>query len=215
MMKLKRSRSGFTLVEITITIVIWGLLMIPLAYLVKQHIIGTAKVSDLASANDLARAELSIVAALSFTDPTLNDGYSHKTLGYDGYGYDLTRSVQNVTGAVGSLKKVTVTVLEPSTGNVITTLTTYISNIPFGVGSGGAAPVFAQANALIVQGGVRSGKTLSNVVLLNADTSKPIAVRQLTILFTGGGRLTKIVGNSVTLYSGNALSGSTVTLVTP
>ncbi|MEI8176643.1 MAG: hypothetical protein WCG78_07245, partial [Candidatus Omnitrophota bacterium] len=96
-----------------------------------------------------------------------------------------------------------------------TTLTTYISNIPFGVGSGGAAPVFAQANALIVQGGVRSGKTLSNVVLLNADTSKPIAVRQLTILFTGGGRLTKIVGNSVTLYSGNALSGSTVTLVTP
>ena len=76
MMKLKRSRSGFTLVEITITIVIWGLLMIPLAYLVKEHIIGTAKVSDLASANDLARAELSIVAALSFTDPTLNDGYS-------------------------------------------------------------------------------------------------------------------------------------------
>lgn len=215
-------KRGFTLIEIIITIVIWSVLIIPIAFMVKEHIIGAATASDIAAGYNLCRLEMSKVNNLSYSDATLADGYNNTTTNYEGYKYDLNRSVNYANSPANTLKKVTVTVYESGTTRQLANLVTYVASVSVGAGSGGdSASGGGQSDYLVISGGTVSANRLHSVDMQNTSTTDAITVSQTTISWANlkddkPASLTTIEMNSVTRWSGTQpTSGSTITLTTP
>jgi prepilin-type N-terminal cleavage/methylation domain-containing protein len=212
-------RRGFTLIEVVITIVIWAILIIPIAYMVKEHIIGTARAGDIARAYNLARLEMAKVNNLSYSDGTLADGYNNTTTDYEGCGYDLNRAVSYANPPANTLKKVTVIVYESGTTNQLANLVTYVANVSVGAGSGGAAAGGGgQADYLVVSSGNVSAKKLHQLTLQNTSATDTITISQVTVSWTSASpskpaSLTTITLDGVVRWSGTQpTSGSTITL---
>lgn len=206
---------GFTLIELIITIVLLGIVMIPLGIMSLEFMREIVYSRDSGVAVALARVELSKINNLSYSDPSLADGTDTTITSYEGYAYDLRRTVNFANSPTNTLKKVQIRVYP--TGNTtqqLVNIITYIANVTFGAGSGGGAAGAAQANSLSVSGGTISGKNLIGVTLENTDTANAITITQMTISFTGvsGINLQKVNIGGATVFSGNANSGDTITL---
>ncbi|MBI4335522.1 MAG: prepilin-type N-terminal cleavage/methylation domain-containing protein [Candidatus Omnitrophica bacterium] len=208
-----KSKKGFTLVEIIITIVIWSVLILSVAFMAKEHIIGAQAAADISVAYNLARLEMSKVNSLTYSDATLADGYNNTTTGYEAYRYDLNRTVNYVSGSGNNIKKVAVTVYEPGSSRRLAGLVTYIADVSSGPGSGGGSA--GEADSLAVSGGSVSGKNLEDITLINTSLSA-ITITGVTISFTGQGgiKLQKITMDGTERWEGNESSGGTVTLDT-
>ena len=127
-----RRKQGFTLIEMIMTIVIVGIVSIPLSLMIFQQVQATFYAEDMATALNLGRYEMERVDNLPFnsvSSATMNN--------YLGFGYDVVRTVSFVSGGAlttEAMKKVIVEVKKTGTAEVVITLSTYVTkNILYGV----------------------------------------------------------------------------------
>ena len=119
-----KSRRGFTLVELIMTIVVVAIVSVPLSLLIGQHFESVLQSKDYTVAMNLARLEIEIVNNLSFGN--INPAnYSS----YQGYPYDVIRDVLVVSppGPEG-LKQITITVRRAGGSKDLAKFITYIAN---------------------------------------------------------------------------------------
>lgn len=208
-------RGGFTLIELIITIIVLGIVMIPLAFMSLEYVQGIAFSRELVIAEGLAETEMAKINNLSYSDVALADGYDNTTLNYEGYGVDLNRKVDFVAGSSNNLKKVEVAIYESGTTAQLAKLITYVADISFGPGSGGGGVGGGEADSLVVSDGSISGTDLQNVTLQNTDPAD-ITITGIIISFTGAGgiKLNTITMGGAEKWSGNVSSGSTITFDT-
>ena len=202
---------GFTLIELVITIVILGVVLIPLGFMSTEYVRAIVYSRDLGVAEGLAKVEMAKINNLSYSDVTLADGYDNTASNYEGYVYDLRRTVNNVDGWSGNLRQVQVRVFPSGESSLhLVNLITYVANVSFGAGSGGGGVGSGEASSLVVSGGSISGQDLQNVTLENTSAD-PITITGITISFTGasGIKLKTITIDSLERWSGTASSGQT------
>ena len=129
--RLHRRMKGFTLIELIMTIVVVGIVAIPLSLLIASHVESATYSKDTTLAFNLARFEMEGVNNTAYTSIT-DDSFSN----YQGYSYDVDRAVDYVSGSditPESLKEVTITVTRAGGGSVLATLVTYIArNVSYG-----------------------------------------------------------------------------------
>ena len=122
---LHRRSQGFTLIELIMAIVVVGIVVIPLSITLSEHIQSVFQSQDLTMADNLARFDLEQMnntAYASIVSATIS--------GYQGYAYDLTRTVSFVNGtavSAESTKKVTLQVTKTGSAQVLVKLVTYIT----------------------------------------------------------------------------------------
>lgn len=216
-MKIIYKKKGFTLIELIMTIVVLGLIMIPLGFMSIEYVRSIVYSRDLGIAEGLARLEMSKINNLAYDDNTLEDGDDDTTSSYEGYHLDLNRKVNYVAGTNDNLKKVEVSVYESGTTTQLVKVVSYIADVSFGSGSGGGAVGGGAAASLAVSGGSILGSNLENVTLQNTS-GDPITITGVTISFTGttGIHLQAIAMDGTQRWSGppNVLSGVTITFDT-
>lgn len=211
---ISRNRDAFTFVELIITTVLLGIVMIPLGLMSLEYTRAIVYSRHLVTVEGLAKTEMAKINNLSYTDATLIDTYDNTTSNYEGYPYDFRRTVNYVAGWNNNLKQVQVRVYPSgNTTNSFVNLITYIADVSFGAGSQGIGPPPGDADSLVVTGGGISGDTLGYVTLQNTSSS-PITITGVTISFTGRGgiNLSTITMDEIQRWSGSASSGSTITL---
>ena len=208
---------SFTLIELIMAIVILAIVMIPLGAISLEYMRGVVYAREMVIAEGLAKTEMARINNLSYADTTLEDGDDDTTPNYQGYAYDLRRTVSFVPGWSNNLKQVRVRVYPTGTSEQLVELITYIANVSFGAGSsgGGGGGGGDEADSLSVTGGDIDKKKLRRVTLENtsADTITIIGVR-ISFSGPGGIELKKITMNSAKRWTGSASSGSTITLST-
>jgi len=113
------------------TIVIVSIVSVGLALMLSQHIEGAYYSEDLTTALNLARLEMEKVNNMSYAN--IN---SANFSNYEGYSYDLTRTMVYQYGSASStesVKKITVEVKKRGTSEVLISLVTYLTkNISYG-----------------------------------------------------------------------------------
>lgn len=132
MNNLEPKRRAFTLIELIMAIVVTGIVAIPLALLVAQHVLGTSQSIDLTVGRSLARLEMEKVNNMAYANIT-----NATTSNYAGYGYDVTRTVtftQGNASSAESLKKIIASVTKSGNSTAFFNLTTYIAkNVTIGL----------------------------------------------------------------------------------
>ncbi len=205
-------KRAFTLIELVMTITLMGIVLIPLGLMSLEFTRAIVYSRDVGSAEALAKLEMAKINNLSYADPTLAAGYDNTTVNYEGYPYDLRRSV--TAGPVANLKQVRVRVYPAgNTAQPLLNLLTYVANVTFGAGSGGGT-AGGEADFLVASGGNISGSQLQNVNLQNTDLVNSITITGIIISFTGqsGIKLASITMGGLPRWSGNVDPGSTITL---
>ncbi len=120
-MLLCRKKKGFTLVELIMTIVVVGLIAIPLAFSLTAQVQGTVSSGAYTTALNLARFEMEKVNNLAYASIS-----SANFSNYQGYTYDLARIVSEQTSGSEGLKTITVSVTKTGSVIVLASLTIYI-----------------------------------------------------------------------------------------
>ncbi len=118
-------KKGFTLIELIMTIVVVGLIALPLELSLNAQINGTVQSGAYTTAINLARFEMEKVNNLAYASIS-----SASLPNYNGYAYDVTRTVayaQGNAGSTESLKQITVSVTQAGSATVLASLTTYIA----------------------------------------------------------------------------------------
>jgi prepilin-type N-terminal cleavage/methylation domain-containing protein len=127
-----RHKTAFTLIELIMTIVVVGIVAVPLSLLLSQHIESTFQSEDLTIATNLSRFEMEKVNNLAYAS-IVNATFSN----YEGYNYDVARTVTYAQGSdvsAESLKKITVEVRKSGSAAVLANITTYIArNVSYGL----------------------------------------------------------------------------------
>ncbi|MFC1708651.1 type II secretion system protein [Candidatus Omnitrophota bacterium] len=215
--KNKASLSGFTLIELIVTIVVLGLVLIPLGLMCGEYMNAIVYSRDSGVAENLAKVEMAKVNNLAYDDAALSSSYDTTTSSYEGYPYDLRRKVNSVSGFGTDLKEVEIWVYPAGeTTDHLTHTITYLADASFGTGSkGGDVAIGDEIDYLVVSDGTISGTDLQDVTLQNTGDAD-ITVTGVIISFTGasGIKLKTVTMDSAERWSGTKGSGSTVTFDT-
>ena len=119
----KSSPRGFTLLELVLVIVVLGLTALPLSLLLTEYTEGAALSHDKSLACQLGRMEMEKVRNLGYGEVQSGD-----FPGYEGYDYDVSRTVTFIFGDAGSpesLKMVLVNVRKSGQPSILSRLVTY------------------------------------------------------------------------------------------
>ena len=123
-------KKGFTMIELLMTIVVVGIVSIPLSLLVSQHFTSVARSSAYAITLNLARLEMEKVNNLAYA------GISDLTTNYPEYNYDVVRTMSFEEGDENSdesLKRVRIEVQDADNSAVLYSVETFIAkNIGYG-----------------------------------------------------------------------------------
>ncbi len=129
---LKSHPRGFTLIELVMTMIIVSIVSIPLSLLIGAHIESVFVSERDTVAENLVRYEMEKVNNMTYAN-IATAGFSN----YEGYAYDLTRTVTYVRGdgtSAESLKKIQVEVMKADGTNVIARSVTYLAkNVAYGI----------------------------------------------------------------------------------
>lgn len=127
-----RRNSGFTLIELIMTIIVLAIIAIPLSLLLSQHISSVFAAEDYAAAVNLGRFEMEKVNNLAYTN-IISANFPN----YEGYNYDVTRTVSFAQGnaaSAESLRSIRVDVRRSGSATVLLSLNTYIArNVNYGL----------------------------------------------------------------------------------
>jgi prepilin-type N-terminal cleavage/methylation domain-containing protein len=125
-------KRGFTLIELVMTMVVVGIVSIPLSLLLSQHTQSVFQSADYTAALNLARLEMDKVNNMAYAD-IVSASFSN----YQGYDYDLTRTMDYAQGSAlttQSLKKITVSLTRHGSATELLSLVTYIAkNVSYGL----------------------------------------------------------------------------------
>jgi len=113
---------GFTLIELIMTIVVVGLIALPLSLSLTAQVQGTVGSGAYTTALNLARFEMEKVNNLAYASIS-----SASFSNYQGYAYNVTRTVSEQTSGTEGLKTITVSVTKTGSATVLVSLTTYIA----------------------------------------------------------------------------------------
>lgn len=132
MIRKRRCANSFTLIELIITIVVLGIVMIPVGLMSMEYVRGIAYSHDLAVVEGLAKTEMAQINNLGYDNlPIIVSTFEN----YKGLPYDLERTV---VSAGSDLKKAQVRVYpHGAPDNNLINLVTYVASVSFGSGSGG------------------------------------------------------------------------------
>ena len=206
------NNKSFTLVELTITIVILGIIMIPLGIMSIEYMRGMVYSRGLVLAEGLIKTEMAKINNLAYDVVTLANAYDNTASDYGGYRLDMRREVDYVAGTNNELKKVVLTVYKGATTAQLAQVTTYIANVTFGAGSaGGGVVTTGDADSLTVSGGSISDNILEGITLQNTGGSE-ITITGAIISFSGttGIKLKSITIETVPRWSGTVSSGQSL-----
>jgi len=133
-MKLARlfpKKSGFTLIELIMTIVVVGIIALPVSITLARQIQSVFISQDYTIALDLARFEMENV---------LNTAYASIAVGttnsanYQGYAYDLTTVVSETVSGSQAYKTISVSAKKAGSATVLVTLKNYLTkNVTWGL----------------------------------------------------------------------------------
>jgi len=130
--KLFRKNNGFTLIELIMTIVVVGIVALPISLNLGKQVQSVFVSKDYTMALHLARFEMERVlntAYASITSATVSN--------YQGYAYNVTTAVSYAFGTsltAESVKLVTVSVTKAGSATVLVTLNNYIvKNVTWGL----------------------------------------------------------------------------------
>lgn len=132
--QLFRKKRAFSLIELIMTIVVVGIVALPISITLAKHVQSVFVSQDYNMALNLARFEM---------DKTLNTAYASIAIGtvvsnsYQGYAYDLTSTISYAYGtavSAESVKLVVISVTKHGSATVLVTLKNYIAkNISWGL----------------------------------------------------------------------------------
>ncbi len=188
-MKIYNKRS-FTIIELIMTISVLGMTLVPLGGLSIEYMRSIVYSRDLGVVQGLAKLEMSKINNLAFNDPSLAEGTDTFSYNYEGYPYDLRRSVSFVSGFNNTLKEVRIRAYPLGKDyDQLIQIITYITDVDFGVGSGGNPVESIAANFLEVTGGsfYNSGGTheFRDVTLTNTNSAGSITISHIDVTFVG------------------------------
>lgn len=130
--KLHPDVRGFTLIELIMTIIVMGIVAIPLSLMITEHVRSVFVLRDLTMARNLAQFEMERVNNMNYAN-ILSASFPN----YQGYNYNVTRTVTYVQGdgaSVESLKRIRVDVTKSGQTNVLVSVITYVAgNISYGL----------------------------------------------------------------------------------
>lgn len=128
-LKLSRKKKSFTLVELIMTIVVVGIIALPISITLSRHIQSVFISQDYTVALNLARFEMEKVVNTAYASIT---GASFSN--YQGYAYDLTTSVSETVSGSEAYKLITISVTKAGSATVLVTLKTYVvKNVTWGL----------------------------------------------------------------------------------
>jgi len=178
-------KSGFTLIELIMTMILIGVIMVPLGLMCNEYIHSIIFSRDAGVAEALAKLEMAKINNLSYSDATLVDGYDNTASNYEGYNIDLRREIDYVAGSSNNLKKAVLTLYEGGTSSELAQVASYIADVSFGAGSGGGGVGSEdEAGSLSVTGGSISAKRLRNINLENTSATDDITISEITVSWT-------------------------------
>ena len=130
--RLRRKKTrGFTLIELIMTVVLVGIVSVPLALLISSHVTGVTYSRAKSLAFNLARLDMEEVNNTAYAAIA-----SANFVNYQGYNYNLSRTVTYAAGSgvsAESLKQITINVSASGGGSPLATLVTYIArNVSYG-----------------------------------------------------------------------------------
>lgn len=120
-----KNNKAFILIELVMTIVVVGIISIPMSVFICENYRNMFQTSDYSTALDLARNEIEIVNNTAFDSVLIT---TTNTNNYHGYPYYLVRTVSYALGNSSTperLIKITVDVKRTATSPIILTLVTY------------------------------------------------------------------------------------------
>jgi prepilin-type N-terminal cleavage/methylation domain-containing protein len=125
-------KRAFTLIELIMTIVVVGIIAVPVSLLLFQHMQSTLQSGDVSMALNLGRFEMEKIKNTPYAS-IVSASFSN----YEGYNYNVTRAVTYVQGndtTPESLKQIRVTVTKSGDAAVLVGLVTYVArNISYGL----------------------------------------------------------------------------------
>lgn len=128
----RHCRKGFTLIELVMTMVVFGIVAIPLSLTIYEYTEGAFSFQESIMAHHLGRAEMERVLKMPYTSMS-----TASFPGYKGYNYDVTRTVTYVYGSgasAESLKQIQVDVRKSGKVTILASFVTYFSrNVTYGL----------------------------------------------------------------------------------
>ena len=204
---------GFTLIEVITAIVLIAIIMIPVALIAMEYVRSIAYADSLTMSANLARREMGIVNNLNYTDPTLADGYDNTATNYDGYNFDLRRTVNYIVGTNNNLKRVRARVFPSGLTNQLIELATYVMNVQTSAGSAGGA-LGNERDSFLASAGALQRNQLYRATLRNTRTTGNITMTQVIMTSTVNKTLRTINMGGEARFSGStALVANTPTTI--
>ena len=131
--KLFRKKSAFTLIELIMTIVVVGIVALPIAITLSQHVQSVFDSQNYTLALDLARFKMEEFVNTAYAGIIAGTTVSN----YPGYAsYDVTSVVTLVTEALPgteTYKTISISVAKTGSGSALVTLKTYVANATWGL----------------------------------------------------------------------------------
>src|SRR3989338_1842788 len=132
-MRRPQKSRGFTLIELIMTLVVVGIIAVPLSLLLMRHVQSTFQSNDYTMATGLGRYEMEKVKKMPYANITIGTTTVNNYLGYN---YTVDRIVALVPGGTPpeTMKQVTITVKRSGSPTVLVSFVTYIAqNVLYGL----------------------------------------------------------------------------------
>lgn len=127
-----RRQTGFSLIELVLTVVVTAIVALPLSLTVQANVQGAYQAQDQMFAQQLGRREMERVNKMPYAGMV-----TASFPNYQGYPYDVTRTVtflQGNAGSAESLKQITVDVRKAGSPAILASFVTYFArNIAYGI----------------------------------------------------------------------------------
>ncbi len=127
--KLFRKKRAFTLIELIMTIVVVGIIAIPVSVILSKQIQSVFVSQDYTVALNLARFEMEKVLNTAYASIS-----SASFSNYQGYAYDLATQVDETVAGSEAYKLITISVTKAGSAIVLVTLKNYVAkNVTWGL----------------------------------------------------------------------------------